>query len=99
VIELPETGEASGVSFVGFADPLGITAVEFENLGTDFGGGNVGFGNYSIDNITTAPSPTAVSAPGTVALLVFALAGAWAIARRRAPPQGGLLLTRAPFVP
>jgi hypothetical protein len=77
--------EASGISFVGFTDPLGITSVGFENLGTDFGGGNVGFGNYSFDNVTTAPSPIAVPEPGTVALIVSALAGAWTIARRRAP--------------
>lgn len=91
--------EAAGVSFVGFTDPSGVTSVEVENLGTDSGGGDVGFGNYSFDNVTTAPSPIAVSEPGTVALLVSALAGAWAIARRRAPPQGGLPLTRAPLGP
>ena len=78
--------EVSGVNFMGFADPFGLTSVEFENLGTDSGGGNVGFGNYSFDNITTAPSPTVVSEPGTVALLGFALAGAWAMTRRRATP-------------
>ncbi len=76
--------EVSGVSFVGFTDPLGLTSVEFENQGTDSGGGNVGFGNYSFGNVTTAPNPSVVSEPASAALLGFALAGAWAMTRRRA---------------
>ena len=75
--------EASGIGFAGFGDPLGLTSVEFENLGTDFGNGNTGVGNYSFDNVTTAPDPTVVSEPGTIALLGLTFAGAWVVARRR----------------
>jgi MYXO-CTERM domain-containing protein len=80
--------EASGISFAGFGDPLGLTSVEFENLGTDFGNGTTGVGNYSFDNVTTAPDPTAVSEPGAFALLGLAFAGAWAITRRVNSPYG-----------
>ena len=83
--------EASGISFAGFGDPLGLTSVEFENLGTDSGNGSVGVGNYSFDNVTTAPDPTVVSESGTVALLGLAFAGAWAITRRRGADPSELL--------
>ena len=74
--------QVSGVDFAGFTDPLGLTSVEFENLGTDSGNGNVGFGNYGFDNVTTAPSPTVIPEPGTIALVGLAL-GACAMSRRR----------------
>jgi hypothetical protein len=73
--------EASGISFAGFEDPLGLTSVEFKNLGTDSGNGNVAVDNYSFDNVTTAP--TVVSEPGTIALLGLAFAGAWVVTHRR----------------
>jgi hypothetical protein len=78
--------ETAGISFAGFEDPLGLMSVEFENLGTDSGNGNTGFGNYSFDNVTTA-SPAAIPEPGTLALLGIAVAGIAVRTRRRGRPQ------------
>jgi PEP-CTERM motif len=84
----------SGVDFAGFTDPLGLASVEFENLGTDAGNGNIGFGNYSFDNVTTALSPAVVPEPATTALVGLAFAGAWAMIRRRTnnPPRFGAVV-------
>ena len=75
--------QASGSGFLGFVDPLGLLSIAFENLGTDLGGGNFGIGNYSFDNIRTAPAPAAVPEPGALALLAIAMAGVWAGMRGR----------------
>jgi PEP-CTERM motif len=89
-LELTVTGgggmlalELSGADFAGFMDPLGLTSVAIENLGTDLGGGEIGHGNYSFDNVTTAPNPFVVPEPGAVALLGAALAGLVLVRRFR----------------
>ena len=60
----------AGTSFLGFYDPLGITSIAFENLGTH-SGGNTSIGNYAFDDIITAQVPE----PSTFALFCVGLAG------------------------
>jgi hypothetical protein len=73
----------SGPQELGLFDPAGLLSVRFANLGTDYGEGGFGRGNYSFDDVITGvPIPV----PPTLILLLGAILASRILLRGRALP-------------